>query len=410
VADTPLVAALKSGMRDHVRAFEQQLDSLESLEKKVVDGVVEAINRSFKKHLEEKPVSRMTDEEVRKAVLDAVTTAAIRSNHGPVLNNVMKMLSQDKDDGDTLTTSFPPVAQMLDTVANDRFKMVVLGIIERMWNASGTIPIEKQKHILKGKTGLVIKTIDRVDVAAEKQVRSSLTDPRCKACKIFYRLFAYYLIHAWASMNLKYPDEDDPAVGEAAGSNFFSATQSLRATCSGLLPVGDTPAPKHKLNAPPGSPLAGVHDVTRNACLYDIVLQMLYAIVGGKFDFDPAAVCSGAKTLRTLLLSPDRSWIEKPMKDAEEEKGPCVWTLMLPRSDGRADLDTAVQMLKPAEQREIKARSAPVGSAGGTLGEWSVGGEASASGSMAEAAAGAGGGSGAVEPTDVPAWLRAASR
>jgi len=78
VVDKPLVAALKSGMRDHVRAFEQRLASLESLEKKAVVGVVEAINRSFKKHLEEKPVSRMTDEEVRKAVLDAVTRAAIR--------------------------------------------------------------------------------------------------------------------------------------------------------------------------------------------------------------------------------------------------------------------------------------------------------------------------------------------
>jgi len=98
------------------------------------------------------------------------------------------------------------------------------------------------------------------------------------------------------------------------------------------------------------------------------------------------------------------------MKDAEEDKVPCVWTLMLPRSDGRADLDTAVQMLKPADQREIKARTAPVGSAGGTLGAWSVGGEASASGSMAAGAAGAGGGSGACEPPDVPAWLRAATR
>jgi len=120
-----------------------------------------------------------------------------------VLNNVMKMLIQDKDDGDTSTTSFPPMAQMLETVANDRFKMVVLGIIERTWKANGTISIEKQKHILKGKTGLVLKTVDRVDVAAEKQVRSSLTDPRCKALKIFYRLVAYYLVHAWASMNLK---------------------------------------------------------------------------------------------------------------------------------------------------------------------------------------------------------------
>jgi len=222
------------------------------------------------------------------------------------------MLIQDKDDGDTLTTSFPPMAQMLDTVANNRFKIVVLGIIARMWKANGTISIEKQKHILKGKTGLVLKTIDSVDVAAEKQVRSSLTDPRCRTREIFYRLFAYYLFLAWASMNLKYPDEDEPAVGEAAGSKVFSASRSLRATCSGLLPVGDTPAPEHTLDEPPGSPLAGVHDVTRDACLYDIVLQMRFAIYGGQFDFDPAAVCSGAETLRTSCCRPTARGLRKP--------------------------------------------------------------------------------------------------
>ena len=96
VADTPLVAALTSGMWDHVRAFEQRLASFKSLEKKVVVGVVEAIGRSFNKHLEEEPVSRMTDKEMRKAVLDAVTTAAIQSNHGPVLNNGMKCSSKTR--------------------------------------------------------------------------------------------------------------------------------------------------------------------------------------------------------------------------------------------------------------------------------------------------------------------------
>jgi len=99
--------------------------------------------------------------------------------------------------------------------------------------------------------------------------------------------------------------------------------------------VGDLPAPEHKTEAELGSALAGEHTITRTDHLQNIALRILQAVVWTAHKFDNRAVFSFAMTLRGLLVSPDRAWLNKPHREADEGAAPGEWTLLMPRTDGR---------------------------------------------------------------------------
>jgi len=80
---------------------------------------------------------------------------------------------------------------------------------------------------------------------------------------MFYHMFAYHLLKMCASIALTTHDANEPAVDDASDSVYFDITTTLTASVSGMLGTADAPAPRHKTDPEPGSPLAGEDVVTR---------------------------------------------------------------------------------------------------------------------------------------------------
>lgn len=405
----PDAADMRLIVREELDAFgERRAPGLVARQAETVKAVTEAVQQSVVQCLQEKPVDMMTDDEIHKAVLAALPTKTIRKHHGPVLNQSIHMFMEDaRYEGDALTTSFPPSSPLLETLVNEGFMKIVLGIVERIYNANAELSAENQPHVFKGKDHVMPDSLDRVDRAVVNVTRNGLHDPRCKTRRLVVVLFMYYMLNNAGSMKLSQPDAVKPAPTEGADSPYFAVQMKLLASCSGLLPVGDVPAAVHSADPPANSPLAGVHEVVREANLYDIARAVLAKLVREPHVFDPEVEFSIAVTLRTIMLEPDTSWTKMDHKYAEEIQGTGTWALLLPRVDVRADASQMVQTLTTKEKDDIMAkhrettRSAMAEAEGG----------ADERGSAPAAGTGAGSSSALRTPSSAStAWLRRLAR
>ena len=120
--------------------------------------------------------------------------------------------------------------------------------------------------------------------------------------------------------------------------------------------------------------------------------------------FDNRAVFSFAMTLRGLLVSPDRAWLTKPHREAEEGVAPGEWTLLMPRTDGRKGLDLTAQRLTAAEKDVILTKYRADNSSNPS-GDATFGGGSSSGGGQAPS-----GGSGSQTRPSTAQWLRNLSR
>lgn len=345
-------------VREELDAFEERrLPALELRHDKTVKVVTDAVQKTVTACLKEKPVELMTDDEISQAVNKALPTRTIRQHHGPVLNETIKMLMEDERyEGDAFTSSFPPTSSLLDTLVNEAFNKIVLGILERVYNTNGEKPEHKQPHVFKGKEHVSPAAMDRVDRMALTLVRNVLHDPRCKTRRLAVVLYLYYFLPNAGSVKLQYPDAAKPSATDGAGSPYFAVQMELLASCSGLLPVGDAPAPKHKHDAPAGSPVAGVHKVQRGASLYAVALTLLLKLVREAFTFDAEVVFSVADTLRSIALDPDTAWTTMDHKEADETQKTKMWALLLPRVEVQVDASQVVQTLTTREKEVIQTR------------------------------------------------------
>jgi len=72
-------------------------------------------------------------------------------------------------------------------------------------------------------------------------------------------------------------------------------------------------------------------------------------VVRTPHKFDNRAVFSFAMTLRGLLVSPDRAWLTEPHREAEEGVSTGDRTLLMPRTDGRQEVDLTAPRPTAAE-------------------------------------------------------------
>jgi len=407
-----LPADIWVAMKERLDAFGERLKKVEDMAKSVIKGVTQSVCDLLHKQLAEPPVSLMTDRELHVALKKAFPTAQIRKDHALVLEKLMLLhVDNPNDADDILTVSLPPASQLLDTFANENFKMICIAVQERLLIANASKPMEKQPHVVRGKTGVDTREMDKVDYATDTLIRGKFHDPRCVARKLFYVLFAYYLVSATATMQLTYPEAEKPTVEDATGSDFFSVTRTLQASCSGLLPDGEKPAAAHKHDAEPGSPLVGIHSVSRKDDLLEVAAKLLAAVVRSSHTFQPRVLLSTGCILRNLLVSTDRAWLTMPHKDAEEVQEPGVWTLMTPRPDARLEQDLAAQQLTAPERNSIisahRALAASVAAAAATTAPDS-GAEGGNDGAPHRAApeGGAGAPSAPSQRQTPPTWLR----
>jgi len=340
---------------------------LETMAATIVTDVRTTVSAALKDFRDNTPVSQMSENQLRRKLNKAIPTKKIRDLHGEVLNRCLLAIINEKEESNPLTINIPALSRQLKTYANDEFSKVSIAILHRIYIANSKLIESKQPFVLRGKNKIVLDALDTVDEVAEKVVRNAFHDGRCKTRKLFYMLFAYYLMRLGASMKLANDNATEPAAGMEEGSPFFAIKLTRQASCSGMLPEHGSPAPESNLDAPADSPLSGVHEVLSDACLYDIALKLLAAIVRSPFTFDGAVVTGVARTLRRILVSPDRRWLRMCLKDAEETKESGAWALLLPRKDGRKDMDVIVQQLSSSESHAITRKAAREGpSAGAT--------------------------------------------
>jgi len=406
-----LPADIRVAMKERLHAFGERLKKVEDMAESVIKGVTQSVGDLLHKQLAEPPVSLMTDHGLHVALKKAFPTAQIRKDHALVLEKLMLLhVDNPNDADDILTVSFPPASQLLDTFANENFKMICIAVQERLLIANARKPMEKQPHVVRGKTGVDTRAMDKVDYATDTLIRGKFHDPRCVARKLFYVLFAYYLLSSTATMQQTYPDAEKRTV-EATGSDFFSVTKTLQASCSGLLPDGEKHAAAHKHDAEPGSSLVGIHSVSRKDDLLEVAAKLLAAVVRSSHTFQPKVLLSTACILRNLLVSTDRAWLTMPHKDAEEFKEPGVWTLMMPRPDERLEKDLVAQRLTAPERNAFisahRALPASVAAAAATTAPDS-GAERGNDGASHRAApeGGAGAPSAPSQRQTPPTWLR----
>ena len=349
-----LPADIRVDMKERLDAFGERLKKVEDMAESVIKGVTQPVGDLLHKQLAEPPVSLISDHELHAALKRAFPTTQIRKDHALVLEKLMLSHEDNPNDADDiLTVSFPPASQLLDTFANENFKMICIAVQERLLIANASKPMEKQPHVVRGKTGVDTRAMDKVDYATDTFIRGKFHDPLCVARKLFYVLFAYYLLSATATMQLTYPEAEKPTVEDATGSDFFSVTKTLQASCSGLLPDGEKPAAAHKHDAEPGSLLVCIHSVSRKDDLLEVAAKLLAAVVRSSHTFQPKVLLSTACILRSLLVSTDRAWLTMRHKDAEEVKEPGVWTLRMPRPDARLEQDLVAQRLTAPERNAI---------------------------------------------------------
>lgn len=396
-------------VREELNAFEERRQpALAQQQKDTIEKISETVGAAVRMCFKEKPVELMTDEELQKAVVSALPTRTVRQHHGPVLNESITMFMEDERyKGDALTASFPPSSSLLDTLVNEGFTKIILGIVERVYNANGDPPDEKQPHVFKGKANIVPNALDRVDRTVINLVRNVLHDPRCKTRRLLTVLFFYYLLDNSGSIKLVRPDEPKPASTSGAGAMYFAVEMDVQATCSGLLPVGDAPAPQHKDDAPAGSPLEGVHQVKREAHLYKLAETTLQKLVREAYKFDPEVIFSVADTLRTIMLDPDVSWKTMDHKDADEIVHTGAWALLLPSGEVRADAKQLVQTLTSKEKDAIQAKHREVARAAAAPTSSASGGGASGGGAPPAVTSNGNSSSAAgARSTGSTAWLR----
>jgi len=284
---------------------------------------------------------------------------------------------------------------LLQTFPNINFQRLRFWVAERLLQASARRPLQQQPHVFRGNSGVDPEAMDRVDHATDRIIRGTFHDPRCWARKLFYILFAYFLIRESTAMELSDPEAAKPSAHDGADADYFSVTSTLTAACLECIAIGDLPAPEHKTDAEPGSALAGDHT---------IALRILQAVVRTAHKFDNRAVLSFVMTLRGLLVSPDRAWLTKPHREAEKGVSPGEWTLLMPRTDGRQDLDLTAQRLTAAEKDVILTKYRADNSSNPS-GDATLGGGSSSRGSQAPS-----GGSGSRNRPSTAQWLRNLSR
>lgn len=369
-------AEMRLIVREELDASEERRQPALALQQeKLLKATTGAVEASVMKCLQEKPVELMTDEEIQKAALASLPTKSIRQHHGPVLNECIKMLMEDdRYKGDALTASFPPSSPLYETLVNEAFSKIVLGIVQRVYKSNGELSPGKQPHIFKGKDRIVPSAMDRVDRAVVNITRNCLHDPRCKTRRLAVRMFLYYFLKNDGCMTLSFPDAQKPAAADGAGADYFAVQMELRASCSGLLPVGNAPAAPHVSDAAAGSPLAGVHTVMRTGSLYGVASTILANLVREPYTFDQEVVFSIADTLHGILTDPVTTWTEMQLKEAVEINDTGTWALLLPSKEVRKDASRFVQTLTEKEKENILAKHreearAARAAAGGEAGE-----------------------------------------
>lgn len=339
----PLAGHLRCLVREELDAHMERQPQIDD----IVAGVTKDIRAAVIHAIKTTPLSRSTDQMTKAEVSAAVATAVgykkIRELLPEVLSRRILAISQDDSElHDVTTISFPAASKKRKSYANAEFDKVIKSLVHKLYEQNALKSPDERPPILRNKERLLVHDMDLVDDLILAAARVALHDGRSEARKLFYRLFAFFLMTPGATMKLEQSDADAPAVGAGASSTYFSVIASLRASANGELTDDDC-----------------TKVVKRNVCLYDVAAQLLQSIVLQPYPFDPAVVDAVARNLRHILSEGDHSWTNTSMKESEAVAGSGSWGLLLPMLDCRVSLSTEVQTLTPSEKYLLRSVTAP---------------------------------------------------
>lgn len=185
--------------------------------------------------------------------------------------------------------------------------------MHKLYEQNAAKPEDQRPPVLRKKERLLVHDMDLVDELIIAAARVALHDGRSEARKLFFRLFAFFLMTSEAHMEMEEPTAQAPPSGARAAAPYYAVKISLRASANGVVEDRES-----------------THVIKRVACLYVIAAQILQGIVMQPYPFDDAVVDAFARNLRYILVSDDRTWTTTPMKEAEAVTGPGSWALLLP--------------------------------------------------------------------------------
>lgn len=353
----PLASLTRGIVKEEVNAYSERQPHADT----VADGITQKVTTAVLQVIKTTPQTRSADQMGREELTATVTKAVggfkrFRTLLPGVLNRRITALAEDaRKNGraaaeDVLTISFPAASKKNKTYSNTEFDKMIKSLLHALYDQNRLKPVNERPAVLRRKTQLDVNAIDAVDAALLALGRSALHDGRSEARKLFFKLFAYFFMTAGASMQLSTEDARPPALGAGADSAFFAVSQQLRVS-----ETGDVLAPSSE----------AVHVIKRRACLYHIADILLQGIVLQPHTFDAVAINAAACNLRDILLSTEPysedssssaapSWTNEPHKDAEKQKGPGVWSLLLPMIDGRAALTKEIQTMTSIEKQALR--------------------------------------------------------
>lgn len=342
-SDGELAALVRCLVREELDAFAERQPKMDATLAGVKADVREAVVNAIKTTPAARSADQMTKAEVCAAIGTAVGYKKLRDLLPEVLSRrVVAIAKDDSDLHDVTTISFPAASKKRKSYANTEFDKIVKSLVHKLYEQNAMKPEEQRPPVLRKKVRLLVHDMDMVDELITAAARVALHDGRSEARKLFFRLFAFFLMTPDACMELQEPGAAEPPPGARASAPYYAVGMCLRASANGVVGDGE-----------------GTHVIKRVACLYDIAAQILQGIVMQPYPFDDAVVDAFARNLRHMLTSDDRTWTTTPMKEAEAVTGPGSWALLLPMLDCRVSLSKEVQTLKPSEKYLLRSNTAP---------------------------------------------------
>lgn len=169
-----------------------------------------------------------------------------------------------------LTIFCPPAARNHKTYANTEFEMVIMSLLDKVYKQNVQLPKEERPFILQAKKQLDVNGIDVLDDALLGIGRTALHKGHSDARKLFFKLFALYVMIIGASMQLEAPNAPAPVMGAGKNNAYFSVVQKIRASETGQVSRQAS---------------SSVHLATRHAWLYGIAAMLSQAMVLRPYTF-----------------------------------------------------------------------------------------------------------------------------
>jgi len=367
--DATMPGLVRASVKAEIQVLLASLPSLVDFKSAAAVWLRDTLKPILSDLLLQRGVERMSTQELRTAVNSVFTTAKIRGVHAAsLMRRILALLNDPSASGVFITFNFPPVHKVADYWTVIHFNKVVYFVYHTLLVENGALPVDKQPHIIRGRSNFNPTSINRVDDAALSVTRNTINDGRSTTRGIFFAKLAASFEEG-STCEQPFPDAAMPEPSEAAGHQYFAYEMTLLVSDNGEIPAGCGAA---GAVADPGDGAGtggaadgsetdvrllppGLHRVKRTGCLVNLAKLMLQALVRSAHIFDERVLFAVACSLRLVITSDDKSWMTLSRSQVENARGPCCWATMLPRLSRRVEMRVEIHTMSPEEREALVA-------------------------------------------------------